>query len=104
MKARIITVSQYQQLKFNLMREESEGFAKLITELMQPAINDNNYNIVKENVLTLIGYFGLDPNRTMDIILDAYEFSGCQVVYENLLLEMYPNSKNMISQSLGAKF
>lgn len=29
--------------------------------------------IVQDNVMALIGYFNLDPNRVLDIILDSYE-------------------------------
>ncbi len=36
---RIFTRNFYEQQKFNLFREESEGFAKLIVELNQPNIN-----------------------------------------------------------------
>lgn len=31
----------YKQLKFNLLREESEGYAKLIAELFQPSMPGN---------------------------------------------------------------
>lgn len=32
----------YKQLKFNLLREESEGYAKLIAELFQPSMSGND--------------------------------------------------------------
>lgn len=35
---RVYTRTFYEQQKFNLFREESEGFAKLIVELNQPNI------------------------------------------------------------------
>lgn len=40
----------YKQRKFNLFREESEGFAKLITELNQ----DFNENISHKKVLDIV--------------------------------------------------
>jgi len=41
----------YKQQKFNLLREESEGFAKLITELNQ----DVSHEVVLQNIKSLIG-------------------------------------------------
>ncbi|KAI9592442.1 transcription factor/nuclear export subunit protein 2-domain-containing protein [Syncephalis fuscata] len=55
----------YKQQKFNLLREESEGYAKLMTELMQTLLR----------VQSLIGYFDLDPNRVVDIILDVFAYN-----------------------------
>ncbi|CAK5052858.1 unnamed protein product [Meloidogyne enterolobii] len=62
----------YKQLKFNLLREESEGYAKLITELLHPSSKSD------EMILTvdcLIGQFNLDPNRVVDIILECFEYA-----------------------------
>lgn len=39
------------------MREESEGFSKLLIELNQENIDKKNVSIVKENIQKLIGYF-----------------------------------------------
>jgi THO complex subunit 2 len=55
-----------------LLREENEGFAKLIVELNQPNISMDNIDIVKKNVEALIGFFNLDPNRVLDIILESF--------------------------------
>jgi THO complex subunit 2 N-terminus len=41
----------YKQQKFNLLREESEGYAKLITELNQ----ETTYDAVLQNIKSLIG-------------------------------------------------
>ena len=49
-KVKAITQSLYEQQKFNLLREENEGFAKLIVELNQPNINMLNIDTVKKNV------------------------------------------------------
>ena len=56
-----------------MLREENEGFAKLIVELNQSNINLDNINNVISNIEALIGYFNLDPNRVLDIILDSLE-------------------------------
>ena len=71
-RSKAITQSIYEQQKFNLLREENEGFAKLIVELNQPNISMDNIDIVKKNVEALIGFFNLDPNRVLDIILESF--------------------------------
>ncbi|KAJ3060344.1 THO complex subunit 2, partial [Quaeritorhiza haematococci] len=91
------TALLYKQTKFNLLREESEGYSKLITELYSnlPPVVDSHaikqavsrgedamevrkrrvkerVQLVLRNVKGLIGYFDLDPNRVLDIILDVF--------------------------------
>lgn len=77
----------YKQNKFNLLREQSEGYSKLTAELtssLGPAHSpvtgrptDSYASIAErarpvwEKVISLIGYFDLDPNRALDIILDV---------------------------------
>jgi THO complex subunit 2 len=60
------------QNKFNLFREESEGYSKLLTELNTP-FDAQTVHGVMSNVRALIGHFDLDPNRVFDIVLDAFE-------------------------------
>ncbi|KAL7282472.1 hypothetical protein ACG7TL_003943 [Trametes sanguinea] len=78
----------YKQNKFNLLREESEGYSKLTTELTSslglPHNSSTGYPTEPietieararptwERILGLIGYFDLDPNRALDIILDVF--------------------------------
>jgi THO complex subunit 2 len=77
----------YKQNKFNLLREQSEGYSKLTAELTsslgpahsaatgQPtesyASIEERARPVWEKVISLIGYFDLDPNRALDMILDV---------------------------------
>jgi THO complex subunit 2 len=77
----------YKQNKFNLLREQSEGYSKLTAELTSnlgpthsPATGrptesylaiEERARPVWEKVISLIGYFDLDPNRALDIILDV---------------------------------
>ncbi|KAJ3129193.1 THO complex subunit 2 [Nowakowskiella sp. JEL0407] len=90
---RLNTVMLYKQQKFNLLREESEGYSKLITELTanlpplcesewftnrakveadrKVAVEDRVV-VVLSVIKSLIGYFDLDPNRVLDIILDVF--------------------------------
>ena len=52
-------VFSYKQQKFNLLREESEGYAKLVTELGQEISRHVTSATVLENIKSLIG-----ENRT----------------------------------------
>lgn len=45
----------YKQRRFNLFREESEGYAKLITELNNESIEHTSVHKVLEIVKSLIG-------------------------------------------------
>lgn len=81
------TAKYYKQQKFNLLREEMEGYSKLVVELSmnQPdpptswETTEQRHVRVKmqaervmTNVKLLIGYFELDPNRTLDLVLDVF--------------------------------
>ncbi|EEB90990.1 hypothetical protein MPER_10727 [Moniliophthora perniciosa FA553] len=77
----------YKQNKFNLLREQSEGYSKLTVELTSNLGSAHssatgrpteNYEAILERVrpvwekiISLIGYFDLDPNKALDIILDV---------------------------------
>lgn len=45
----------YKQQKFNLLREENEGYAKLITELGQDLSGNITSHVVLESIKSLIG-------------------------------------------------
>ncbi|KIW70658.1 hypothetical protein PV04_02903 [Phialophora macrospora] len=66
----------YRQANFNLMREESEGFAKLMTELFTTSSNEApTADIVEETVekvKAMIGAFDLDVGRSLDVVLDVF--------------------------------
>ncbi|KAH8106136.1 transcription factor/nuclear export subunit protein 2-domain-containing protein [Cristinia sonorae] len=78
----------YKQNKFNLLREQSEGYSKLVAELtssLGPAHSSSTglpsetasavaarAGPAWERVVGLIGYFDLDPNRALDIVLDVF--------------------------------
>ncbi|RKP07716.1 transcription factor/nuclear export subunit protein 2-domain-containing protein [Thamnocephalis sphaerospora] len=77
------TTMIYKQQKFNLLREESEGYAKLVTELTREmpkngvpaAVVEKRAQETLHRVQSLIGYFDLDPNRVLDILLDVYAYN-----------------------------
>ena len=66
----------YRQANFNLMREESEGFAKLMTDLFTTSGNEPpSAEVVEETVervKAMIGAFDLDVGRTLDVVLDVF--------------------------------
>ncbi|EXJ92728.1 hypothetical protein A1O3_01280 [Capronia epimyces CBS 606.96] len=66
----------YRQANFNLMREESEGFAKLMTELFTTSGNKPpTAEVVEdtvEKVKAMIGAFDLDVGRSLDVVLDVF--------------------------------
>ncbi len=84
----IVISRSYKQNKFNLLREQSEGFSKLITEVtsalppphspatglpLDPSsISPECVQPIWKRILSLIGYFDLDPNRALDVILDLF--------------------------------
>lgn len=99
----LYAIFSYKQKKFNLFREECEGYAKLITELNQ--CNDTrNLSYTMDVIKSLIGCFNLDPNRVLDVILDSFE-SHYQMsdFYLPLLKEYMPQSKTL-SDVLGFKY
>lgn len=72
-EVRVNTALYYKQSKYQNAREEPEGFAKLITVLNNfgaAALSAESLSGVRMTVLSLIGYFDLDANRALDIVLD----------------------------------
>ncbi|XP_044124914.1 THO complex subunit 2-like [Bufo gargarizans] len=96
----------YKQQKFNLLREENEGYAKLISELGQDLSGSITSDLILENIKSLIGCFNLDPNRVLDIILEIYE---CRPDHDDFfvpLLESYMGmcEPQTLCHILGFKF
>ncbi|RZC14072.1 THO complex subunit 2 isoform B [Glycine soja] len=102
-EVRVNTRLLYQQTKFNLLREESEGYAKLVTLLCR----DSEAPTQKSSAATigiiksLIGHFDLDPNRVFDIVLECFELQPDDDVFIELI-PIFP--KSHASQILGFKF
>ncbi|RHY96056.1 hypothetical protein DYB35_002031, partial [Aphanomyces astaci] len=100
---RINTRNLYTQNKFNLLKEESEGFAKVLC-LLHSDITCETLQASKQNLLSLIGttwYFDLDPNRVLDLVLDAYEVHYTNECFMELLTEFKVDG---IAHVLGFKF
>ncbi|KAL8105802.1 THO complex subunit 2 isoform X3 [Apium graveolens] len=102
-EVRVNTRLLYQQTKFNLLREESEGYAKLITLLCgRPEASSQNGSAATVGIIkSLIGHFDLDPNRVFDIVLECFELQPDNMVFLDLI-PIFP--KSHASQILGCKF
>ncbi|KAL9092726.1 MAG: hypothetical protein Q9159_000624 [Coniocarpon cinnabarinum] len=65
----------YKQSNYNLLREETEGYSKLITELFsvgqEPDPTSDTAYETFENMKALIGAFDLDAGRVLDVTLDV---------------------------------
>lgn len=48
-------IRSYKQQKFNLLREENEGYGKLFTELGQDLSGNLTSDLILENIKSLIG-------------------------------------------------
>ena len=66
----------YRQSNYNLLREESEGYSKLVTELFTTSSNEPpSPEVVEdtfERVKAMIGTFDLDVGRVLDVTLDVF--------------------------------
>lgn len=66
----------YRQSNYNLLREESEGYSKLITELFTTSNNEPPSSDVVEDtferVKAMIGAFDMDVGRVLDVTLDVF--------------------------------
>jgi THO complex subunit 2 len=98
------TKDSYTQRKYNLLREESEGFAKLFARLAEDGALGSPDAVLHtaRTVQSLIGYFDLDPNRVFDVALDALEQLPLLADMHRPLLALFKPSA--LSQVLGFKF
>lgn len=68
--------------RFNLLREENEGYGKLLTALLSGGeLQQQHLPALQHEIKSLIGAFKLDPNRVCDLVLDAAarDSAGCRV-------------------------
>ncbi|XP_046643816.1 THO complex subunit 2-like isoform X8 [Daphnia pulicaria] len=95
----------YKQQKFNLLREENEGYAKLITELNQEIDDTITPLYILQVVQSLIGCFNLDPNRVLDVIMESFE---CRPQLHSRLfvplIRSYMSDSLTLCEVLGFKF
>lgn len=75
---RVTTNAMYRQANYNLLREETEGYSKLMTEYFTTVTNQSAGHdpsvaaVTFERVNALIGMFDLDVGRVLDVTLDVF--------------------------------
>jgi hypothetical protein len=115
----------FKQMKFNLLREETEGYSKLLVMLQAaptymaptsgtgagtgtgtgtgtgPGTGDATVQEFCSAVFSVLGHFDLEPNRVLDLVLGALEQHPLNL---NLiaLLRRFPRAS--IAHVLGFKF
>ncbi|KAK3925484.1 THO complex subunit 2 [Frankliniella fusca] len=99
---KVKTKLYYKQRKFNLFREESEGYAKLIVELNQGLSGDPVVTL--EAIKSLIGCFNLDPNRVLDVMLESFECHPHEHKYFVPLVRSYMHDSKILCDVLGFKY
>ena len=101
---RINTKLNYEQQKYNLLREESEGFSKLVYLLFEfgdmKIENDNQIKMILDKVICLIGFFDLDPTRVLDITIEAFQNNPYNT---NFLLLFNILNKKVLPHVIGFK-
>ena len=74
---KINTKMNYEQQKYNLLREESEGFSKLINLVFELGsiknLNENSIQNIIDRIICLMGFFDLEPTRVLDITIEAFK-------------------------------
>ena len=95
------TTAKLLQEKYNLLREETEGYAKLVTVLSTIPAQPIAPTAHIQNVLSIMGSFDLDPNRTLDVILDIFEEQTWNLSFLKIL-QLFKRSH--IAHTIGFKF
>lgn len=68
--ARVYTKINYEQSKYSLLRENNEGYAK-VTLLLVNLRDSHDINLTWQRMLDLVGNFDLDPDRILDLVVEA---------------------------------
>ena len=76
----------FEHHKFNLLREESEGFSKLLSFIydineLQNNLEEKEINTVLNELIKIIGYFNLDSYRVLDNALEIFKYSPFNINY-----------------------
>lgn len=96
----------YRQRRFNLLVEESEGWAKILTLLSSlPSVDDDNCNSsdVLEQLRGYIGSFDLDPNRLLSVLLDVLELELDRTIQEIRKERIYATAGQPKDPPVGSK-
>ncbi|KAJ4303092.1 THO2 plays a role in transcriptional elongation [Kalmusia sp. IMI 367209] len=93
----------YRQMNYNLLREETEGYSKLMTEYFTTVNSEPpRHDVVSETfqrVNALIGTFDLDVGRVLDVTLDVF---ANLLVKHNRFFIKYLRASTWWPKQLGA--
>jgi THO complex subunit 2 len=82
--ARAYTKTYFEQNKYSLIKENNEGFSKLLL-LLTNLTDTLSYNDAWNKILTLVGKFDLDPDRVLDLIIESQLLNPSRKIYTNLI-------------------
>ena len=76
----------FEHHKFNLLREESEGFSKLLSFIydineLQKNLEEQEIKTVLDEIVKIIGYFSLDSYRVLDNALEIFKYCPFNINY-----------------------
>jgi THO complex subunit 2 len=105
--SRFQTQRWFRQVKYNLFREESEGYSKLITDLIAffespPA--EVSVTELSARVQSYIGYFNMDPNRVIGVILHCFERHASPIHDETALQLLRAFKRSSVCNIFGFQF
>lgn len=102
---KIKTKLYYKQNKFNLFREEIEGYAKVIVELNK-CCNQRVKNIdeVVESIKSIIGSFSLDPTRVIDCILELFQTKLNEHQFFIEVLKKFVFERDLMCEVIGFRY
>ncbi|KAK9502579.1 hypothetical protein O3M35_011328 [Rhynocoris fuscipes] len=98
---KIKTKLYYKQNKFNLFREENEGYSKLIMQLHKI---DSKPETIVSNIRSLNGCFSIDPTRVIDIILDVFQSMPKEVKFFIPVIKLYMPEINLLTEVIGFRY
>uniref|UniRef100_A0A383V3G1 Uncharacterized protein n=1 Tax=Tetradesmus obliquus TaxID=3088 RepID=A0A383V3G1_TETOB len=100
---KVFTATFYKQDKYNLLREENEGYSKLLSLLLSGgSLQQQHVAALTRDIKALIGAFKLDPNRVCELLLEAAERDEAGVGHWLGLLELFNEKAPM--EMLAMKF
>lgn len=82
--SRTYTKTYFEQNKFSLIKENNEGFSKLL--LLLANLNDTlPIEEVWNKILSLVGRFDLDPDRVLDLVIESQLLHSGHKIYAQII-------------------
>jgi THO complex subunit 2 len=93
----------YRQQKYNLYREETEGYSKVMVILHSFPLHPSDATFEISQIRQVIGQFDLDPNRVLDILLEFFEKQAWNLNFVDALRKLN-YKKEYVTQIIGFRF